>query len=231
MIWLIGLLLFSLLIIGLRHWINNPKRSFFIDPVYSFNTNKKELILSFDDGPGPATPALLALLKQYNIKVIFFVNGDKIERYPEIARQAIQEGHLLANHSYQHESMVFKSFSYIEKDMLKTDSLIRQVGQQTIKLYRPPYGKSFINLPLVLKKHQKKMFNWSISPPAQFATTFSKENITNQTLNQLHPGGIILLHDGWDDTDPTDLVTLVDQIIFAAQEEGYNFVLPTNIQD
>lgn len=220
------LLIFIPLVLGIKFWINSPCKKFLINPVCFIETDKKELILSFDDGPGPATSALLVTLKNNDIKAIFFVNGYRLERYPKIARRIVEEGHVLANHSYKHESMIFKSFKYIENDMLKTDSLIRLAGQQTINLYRPPFGKSLLNLPRVLKKHNKKMFNWSISPSAQFEAIYSRENMVNQIVDQLHPGGIILLHDGWDNMKSETLIDAVDNIIAAIKSQGYEFVLP-----
>ncbi len=224
--WLFLLILFLFLGVGLRYWINSPNRSFLIKPICSFETNEKQLILTFDDGPGQATPALLKLLAEQNIKAVFFVNGTKLERFPEIAKEIVSQGHIMANHSFKHETMTFKSFDYIEKDMLKTDSLIRLAGQKELLFYRPPYGKSFINLPRVLKKHQKKIFNWSIAPKAQYAATYSRENMVHQTIEQLHPGGILLLHDGWDNLKPEVLVDMVNAIVQAIRKEGYSFVLP-----
>ena len=223
---LLTIIIIVAIILNTRNWINNPSTSFLIDPICHFETNKKEVVLSFDDGPGPATPAVLAALRKHEVKAMFFVNGNKLEKYSDIAKQSIQEGHLLANHSYQHESMIFKRFEYIENDLLKTDSLIQLAGQKNINYYRPPFGKSFINLPRVLKKHNKQMYNWSIASPAQYAATYSRENIVNQTVSQLHPGGIILLHDGWENVKPEVLTDAVEHVIKAVRAKGYKFVLP-----
>jgi hypothetical protein len=59
--------------------------------------------LTFDDGPNPnTTPQILDILKKNNVKATFFVIGKNAERYPEIIKRIMDEGHLIGNHSYSH---------------------------------------------------------------------------------------------------------------------------------
>jgi peptidoglycan/xylan/chitin deacetylase (PgdA/CDA1 family) len=183
------------------------------------------LALTFDDGPHPeVTPRLLQILRKYQVPATFFVNGDKLVAYPEIARQIISEGHSLGNHSMYHESMIFKSYDYILQDLQRTDSLIQHSGQNDIPFYRPPYGQSFINLPRVLRDHNKRMVNWSIAPEAQYRIPFDGPGIERQVAEAIHPGGIILLHDGIGHNDSYGLALTVEHIILDAQSKGYLFV-------
>jgi len=205
-----------------RYWINHPGLSWLVESTCSFPTEEKVLYLTFDDGPDPIiTPVLLKVLDQYQIKATFFVNGNKVERSPEVARKIVEAGHLLGNHSYQHENMIFKSFDYIEQDLLKTDSLIRQVGQVPISYYRPPYGRSFVNLPRVLKAHNRTILNWSIAPVAQYEEPFPKEKVLHEILDNLSPGAIILLHDGYTGLDAQSLAEMVEQLILESRAKGY----------
>jgi peptidoglycan/xylan/chitin deacetylase (PgdA/CDA1 family) len=68
-------------------------------------TSEKLVALTFDDGPNPApnrTPALLAALRDENVRATFFVVGHQAERSPQLVKQMADDGHEVANHSYSH---------------------------------------------------------------------------------------------------------------------------------
>src|SRR2546421_11420717 len=54
--------------------------------------------LTFDDGPGEDTAAILDVLAEYDVKATFFVLGRQVERFPEIARRIVRDGHESGNH-------------------------------------------------------------------------------------------------------------------------------------
>ena len=160
-------------ILALRWYSRKPHFSLFLSPITHLSRELPQIALTFDDGPSPKiTPALLDLLARHQIKATFFVNGIHLENHPALAQRAIREGHLLCNHTYQHENMAFRSRSFIRQDLLRTDSLLRLIGQQDLYFYRPTFGDKFINLPLVLKAQGKKMVTWDVNPPAQYQGAF-----------------------------------------------------------
>ena len=64
---------------------------------------KPVVYLTFDDGPIPeATPAILDILKQYDVRATFFVVGDNIQKYPHIYARVLSEGHRVGNHTFHH---------------------------------------------------------------------------------------------------------------------------------
>src|SRR5258706_16269960 len=67
---------------------------------YQGKADKKVIALTFDDGPGKFTIPILELLKQHNIRATFFMEGSQVEEYPEIARQVVEAGHEVGNHTY-----------------------------------------------------------------------------------------------------------------------------------
>jgi peptidoglycan-N-acetylglucosamine deacetylase len=67
---------------------------------------RKQIALTFDDGPHPSyTPKLLAILQQYHVKATFFLVGEMAEKYPELARAEATAGHSIGNHTYHHVSL------------------------------------------------------------------------------------------------------------------------------
>jgi peptidoglycan-N-acetylglucosamine deacetylase len=64
---------------------------------------RKELVLTFDDGPRPGTtPKILDALKQECVRATFFLLGRNVASYPAIARRELAEGHSLGHHTFSH---------------------------------------------------------------------------------------------------------------------------------
>ncbi|MFK8105233.1 MAG: polysaccharide deacetylase family protein [Saprospiraceae bacterium] len=220
-----SILILLLLVVLTRYWIRDPALSLFIPSYTQLSTTEKLVVLSFDDGPQlPCTPALLNLLAKYEVRANFFLLGNQIAAHPELAKRLWQAGHELGNHSYQHDKMIFKSQQFIENDLLKTDQLLASIGAPVSALYRPPYGYSFLQLPLVLQKHRKQLWTWTINPPAQYQLPGNAEKITQQILSEIHPGAIILLHDGGRFADQATLLSVVETVIIDLKQRGYRFV-------
>ena len=107
--------------------------------------NTKVCYLTFDDGPTEeVTPAILDVLKEYDVKATFFMLGKNIEAYKDITKRVFNEGHLPANHSYSHvyDNLYSSGTSFME-EIHKTESLIRNItGVEPFKLMRFPGGAS-----------------------------------------------------------------------------------------
>lgn len=108
-------------------------------------SEEKIAYLTFDDGPNPlVTPKVLDILKENDIKATFFVIGKHVDTYPEIVKRAYEEGHYIANHSYEHNNnTLYKSEENFIKEIQKTDDAIaRAIGKQEYHsfLFRFPNG-------------------------------------------------------------------------------------------
>ncbi|MGI9598789.1 MAG: polysaccharide deacetylase family protein [Acidimicrobiales bacterium] len=98
--------------------------------------------LTFDDGPGPSTPAFLDLLARYDIKGTFFMTGRAITANPETARRVAAERHGVANHTWNHPRLTSLSDEAIRTEFATTTALIGQTTGLTPTCYRPPYGST-----------------------------------------------------------------------------------------
>ena len=203
-----------------RSW----ERSLFIDPIYKVGNDEKIVALTFDDGPSEIrTPALLDLLNEYNIKATFFMLGEKIEKYPDIAQAVLNQGHLIGNHTYDHSRLIFKSPSFITEQILRTEELIKEIGQEKVLYFRLPYSSKYIVLPLVLKSMDKKLVTGTYDPPSQYKSPFIAEKVADEVIKNVQPGSIIFLHDG-KDNDKEQFVRSVELMIIELKDKGYNFV-------
>ena len=218
------LLLLCLILLAFRLYSRKPGNILFISSHTQFESKGAQIALTFDDGPSNTiTPRLLELLRRHEIKATFFVNGLRLTHYPEIARQVIEEGHQLANHTFAHHRMVFKSLSYIKQDLFLTDQLIRKSGQQDLSYFRPPYGDKFLMLPIALSQLQKHCIEWDINPDNQYEEKLDGKLLVEQITHAVKPGSIILLHDGWS-AEPDTFLTSLEESILILKQKGFSFV-------
>ncbi len=179
---------------------------------------KKYIALTFDDGPSKdTTPALLEILKKYNIKASFFLMGKSItEETVKYAETAYAMGCELCNHSENHKGMSALPDEEIIEEVKLTEEKIKRITGKATLFFRPPY----IDYNNRMMELIDKIFicgdgaeDWepSISAEERF------ERITKQAKN----GSVILLHDM---EGNINTVKAVEMIIPKLIEEGYEFV-------
>jgi chitin deacetylase len=206
---------------GLYKLMNARTFQLFGEVVSSLDTNQKTVALTFDDGPNDKADHVLHILKQANIKATFFLIGESIEKYPEEAEKLVQAGHEIGNHTYSHQRMIFKSPSFIENEIEKTDQLIREAGYEGEILFRPPYGKKILGLPYYLSKHDRKTIMWDVEPESYPEIAKSPETIVQYVLQHTKPGSIILLHIWHYSKDEQSYI--IENVTKGLKEKGYTF--------
>lgn len=93
--------------------------------------------LSFDDGPGPSTSALLDVLRDASCRATFFLLGQHVAGALDIAARMAREGHRLGNHTYTHARAGTLADSALIDEIAATDALIREAYRRA-KLAAPP---------------------------------------------------------------------------------------------
>jgi len=95
--------------------------------------------LTFDDGPGPYTAALLDLLAERGVVATFFVLGQNAERRQALIKRMLAEGHEVGNHSYSHVDMRSLKPDAQLLEMQRTSDVLHALGAE-VRYFRPPYG-------------------------------------------------------------------------------------------
>jgi len=155
--------------------------------------------LTFDDGPGPSTPAVLDALRAAGARATFFVLGRQVEAHPDLVARMADEGHQIANHGYDHGILVFRDAAHVRDQLDRTERAVTAIaGPDTMShLFRAPHG---FRGPLTSRAAARagyRTVGWTtgVFDSAQPGT----DVIVDRVTRALRPGGIILLHDadGW----------------------------------
>jgi peptidoglycan/xylan/chitin deacetylase (PgdA/CDA1 family) len=185
------------------------------EAVFRIKTTEKVLYLTFDDGPDPdSTPKLLWILKNHNIKSVFFCSGKKAEKYPLLVEHIKSEGHSVGNHGYFHLN------GWITQDVEYFSDIFNASGFTSAKLFRPPYGRMKIRQYKKLKEIYK-IFFWDLMA-YDFDNSFGAENSLRILKTKIRPGSVIVLHD----TSKSCATLILEEFIVFALKEGYRFELP-----
>lgn len=96
--------------------------------------------LTFDDGPGQTTEALLNILRDKGVRGTFFVVGSRVHRYPEILKRLVAEGNEVGNHTFTHISLRQRQPVEQLSEIIRTNEELAKLGIVP-RYLRPPYGR------------------------------------------------------------------------------------------
>ncbi|MDL2224337.1 polysaccharide deacetylase family protein [Bacteroidales bacterium OttesenSCG-928-M06] len=191
-------------------------RALFPGAHWRFNTDKKVVYLTFDDGPIPAvTPWVLDLLDKYQIKATFFCVADNVSKYPDIYQEVLRRGHLTGNHTYHHLQGIKTSSKNYIRNVNKASKLIKS------KLFRPPHGNMQISQFFFLKK-KYKVIMWDVVA-RDYSCLLTSDQVFENVKKYTRNGSIIVFHDSLKAEEK--MKTALPQSIEWLLKEGYTFEL------
>jgi peptidoglycan-N-acetylglucosamine deacetylase len=152
--------------------------------------------ITIDDGPDPeVTPQVLAQLAAHRAQATFFCVGARVERHADLAREIVNRGHAIENHSQRHRH----NFSLLGPKGMSAeisraqDSILRVTGSSP-RFFRAPAGLRNPFLDPVLARLQLHLASWT---RRGFDTVNANPDAVYRRLaNPLRDGDILLLHDG-----------------------------------
>ena len=174
--------------------------------------------LTFDDGPHPVhTPEVLELLDRYNARATFFVVGYLVQRYPELVQRIVDEGHILANHTWSHENLTKLSRKAFDRTIARTQEVL---GGRASACLRPPYAAITAANREWAAAHGLDVILWDVSGADWL--DFTAEEIAGRVLRGAFDGSIVMLHDGGGDRSRT--VRALEMILEGLSERGMRFL-------
>jgi peptidoglycan-N-acetylglucosamine deacetylase len=183
------------------------------------------IALTFDDGPGEWTPAILDLLARHAAQATFFYLGERVQGLAQVVRRAVAEGHEPGNHLFSHRHPEALSDEEIRDEVVRTAVEIERATGTAASLLRPPYGEEPERVAAIgAELHLGPVVLWSIdpedwrSPPA--------EAIVEQVLEEARAGAIVDLHDGWGRTprDRQPTVEALERLLPELRTRGFELV-------
>ncbi|HTP68217.1 MAG TPA: polysaccharide deacetylase family protein [Dongiaceae bacterium] len=131
-----------------------------------WHTDKpKKLAITFDDGPNPAiTPKLLKLLEKHGVKATFFLVGKYVRASPSLAKEIVERGHTVGNHTETHPNLFFCGPEETRNELLRCSEAIGQATWEEPRWFRPPFGYRSPWLGSIALRYRMRMVMWTLIP-------------------------------------------------------------------
>lgn len=201
---------------------------------YNVNTNGDKVIaLTFDDGPwDSSTAAILDILKENDAKATFFTVGQKISGHEDLVKRAVDEGHEVGTHTWDHAegsgqgvSLILMSSDERKQEVEKGMQAIKDAtGQDGSLMFRTPGGNFDAGVAADLGGMITAEIGWNVDthdwkrPGA---------DVVAQRIESAGPGEILLMHDGGGDR--TQTVEALRKALPVLKEQGYKFVTVSDL--
>lgn len=158
--------------------------------IWRIPTGKKEIYLTFDDGPIPEiTEWVLEQLAAYQAKATFFCVGDNIRKHPAVFEKVKQGGHTIGNHTYHH----LNGWKTPAEVYLENVNRFQQQAAMPVTLFRPPYGKITRKQAAIIRQTHR-IIMWDVLS-GDFDHKLAPQTCLKKSIQYTEKGSIITFHD------------------------------------
>jgi peptidoglycan/xylan/chitin deacetylase (PgdA/CDA1 family) len=181
---------------------------------------KREIALTFDDGPGPYTPQVLDVLEREHVPATFFVIGVELRYFSASTVREIRDGFVIGDHTETHPMLAQLTAHDQREELFEQLARIELLGGPRPTLFRPPYGSFNQTTFNLLHQMHMLMVLWSVDTDDYESP--GVEVIVHRALEGAAPGAIILMHDAGGDRAQT--IAALPTIIGSLRKRGYQLV-------
>ena len=206
---------------GLLFSVSSRNRREPVTPVIS--SSRPVVAITFDDGPNSTfTPQILDVLYKNDVAATFFICGKNISTNEKLLNEIVNSGHELGNHTFTHPDLTTLTHQEILNEFKDTQSKLSELlPDYNLDYIRPPYGRYNED---VLNIFGSKMTLWEIDSGDWEDNTH--ETITDNVVNTVKDGDIIVFHD-----DNEDTVIAIEEIIVILKEKGFKFATVSQLNE
>lgn len=155
--------------------------------------DRPHVALTFDDGPHPEiTPRLLDVLDRRGARATFFLVGERVLRWPELAARIAGSGHAVGSHGFAHRRDWWRSTKALGDDLDRAEQAIGESLAEP-KLFRPPFGVLSPTWYLAARRRGYTCVLWSVA--SHDWKTTDVEYVARRVTVRLKPGALIALHE------------------------------------
>jgi len=175
--------------------------------------------LTFDDGPGPYTAAVVRELRRLKAPATFFEIGFEISGYRRLVANMVRWGFVIGDHTWNHPQLTALSSALVTNEILSTKDLITKVTGAPPLFMRPPYGAQDARIRTLAGRLGLATTLWSID-----TRDWSRPGVPAivDSALQARPGMIILMHDGGGNRSET--VAAIPAVVRGLRARGYHLV-------
>lgn len=190
--------------------------------IFRVSTSSKVVALTFDDcGDAMRLSEIVQILKANNAKATFFTTGKSAIANSTIIKQAFDNGNQIANHTYDHASLITISYDKVQEELNEADAAIVSVtGKSSKPYFRTPY---YDYNSTVLQAAGDDGYTKAIMCDVNSVdwSGISASQITQTVLNNVAPGSIVGMHAG---SGADNTPAALSSIISSLKAKGYSFV-------
>lgn len=151
--------------------------------------------LTFDDGPGDVTPALLDRLAELGVRATFFVVWERARQSPELVARMRREGHDVALHGARHVHAALWAPWRAHSALVAAARALRDATEGScLPLFRPPWGAMNAALARAARTAGLRVALWSLDG-RDYRADMTAEAIAAHVATHARDGDIVDLHD------------------------------------
>ncbi|MBS2039081.1 polysaccharide deacetylase family protein [bacterium] len=189
------------------------------------NPHHLRVALTFDDSPHPMYETLLLdTLARAQVHATFFCIGRNARVYPFFIADMVEGGHEIANHTFHHLRLPGLPRAEARQEMELANSVLEEVSGRPVRLFRPP-GGDYSPETLDLARSLGMVTTFWTDDPGDFNNP-GESTIEGRLLDQLRPGGIVLLHDNVQET-----IDILPAFLEVAKIQGYRVDTASQLMD
>lgn len=200
--------------------------------VYRGPSTRREIALTFDDGPwsDPPTAQFLQVLEREHVPATFFEIGDQISSYDpggKLERRMLADGDMIGDHTWNHPANLVSLRPAMQRqELVRTAAAIRgATGRFTPCIWRPPYGATSRSLVSLARSLGFLTILWDIDPRDWSLPGVGA--LYSNVVSNAHNGAIVLQHFGGGPRFQT--LAALPQEIETLRARGYRFVTVTQL--
>lgn len=187
--------------------------------------SSRTVALTFDDGPDPRwTPQVLELLARYGAVATFCLIGENAARHEDLVRRIADAGMRVCNHTHTHDTQLATgSEDRLIREVVDPKADLARRSGAPVSYFRAPGGNWGESIQRTSAQHGMQPLGWSVD--SRDWRQPGAAEIARGVQDRMHPGAIVLLHDGGGRRDQT--VAALEQLLPWLVDNCYAFGFPT----
>jgi peptidoglycan/xylan/chitin deacetylase (PgdA/CDA1 family) len=188
-------------------------------PVQRGSRLRRQVALTFDDGPGDATAAVLDALAALDVRATFFVIGQQVAERAALLARMVGDGHEVGVHAWEHPNLGDEPERAAD-EIDRCATVVGEAAGRPPRLFRPPFGAY---TPAVLDAAGARdllTVLWDVNPHDFAGGDATADSIAADVLAGVRRGSIVLMHDGGPVAARAALLEALPRIAAGLRERG-----------